>query len=372
MVKVSVVIPVYNVEKYLEDCLNSIVYQTLKDIEIICINDGSTDNSLKILNKYAKNDDRITVISQENQGHAVATNIGIQKSKGEYLYLMDSDDIVKLNALEDTYNICKLKNLDFLIFKALNYYELENEFYESEMYSMQSLFDAVKDNIFSYKDIPDEVLFKMAVTPWSKLYNRDFVLNCGAQFPEGLIFDDNVFFWRVLFNAKRIYFHNEFLFTRRWYSSSSTTSGDQRYLDSITIVNLIGDEFKIHGEFEHHKVKLYNEKVHMGEFRYRYIRKEFKDLYFNAWREDLILLFKDEELFKDFFLNLKEEYKNLVYKILLADNNKEFENMENFNSIDLKDMKKKVKVKLDIEEDLNTINQTIKYKFKKKLKKYFN
>ena len=101
MVKVSVIIPVYNVEKYLEECLNSIVYQTLNDIEIICINDGSTDNSLKILNSYAENDNRITVISQKNQGHAKATNVGINMSKGEYLYLMDSDDIVKLNMLED-------------------------------------------------------------------------------------------------------------------------------------------------------------------------------------------------------------------------------------------------------------------------------
>ena len=88
MVKVSVVIPVYNVENYLEECLESIINQTLKDIEIICINDGSTDNSLNILNEYAKKDNRISVISQENQGQAVARNNGMKYINGEYFWFI--------------------------------------------------------------------------------------------------------------------------------------------------------------------------------------------------------------------------------------------------------------------------------------------
>ena len=121
MVKVSVVIPVYNVEDFLEECLNSIVNQSLKDIEIICVNDGSKDKSLEILNSFAENDDRFTVIDQENQGHAVATNRGMELAKGEFLYLMDSDDILGLTALEETYEYAKLKNADFVIFQSLNY-----------------------------------------------------------------------------------------------------------------------------------------------------------------------------------------------------------------------------------------------------------
>ena len=99
MVKVSVVIPVYNVEKYLRDCLDTIVNQTLEDIEIICVNDGSTDKSLDILNEYASKDERMRVISQENGGHAVATNVGMTYATGEYLFLMDSDDILKLKSI---------------------------------------------------------------------------------------------------------------------------------------------------------------------------------------------------------------------------------------------------------------------------------
>ena len=325
MVKVSVVIPVYNVEDYLEDCLDSIVNQTLEDIEIICINDGSPDNSLEILNRYAEEDDRMIVISQENGGHAVATNRGMSMAKGEYLYLMDSDDIVKLNTLEDTYNIAKDKNLDFVIFKAINYNDPQDRYYETEVYSMANLKKVVGTNVFNYKDLPENVLFNMSVTPWSKLYNREFVERIGAKFPEGLVFEDNVFFWQVIFNAERIYFHDEFLFTRRWYSTSSTTAGDKRFLDSIKVYNLIWEEFRKHGEFENHKKILYNRKVHIGNMRFNKIKPEFKNLYFDAWKKDALNLFADKELFMDFFDNLYYGNKKIFQQLLISDTGEEFQ-----------------------------------------------
>jgi len=111
VVKVSVVIPVYNVEDFLGECLDSICNQTLKDIEIICVNDGSKDSSLDILNEYALNDSRITVVDQENGGHAVATNRGMELATGEYLFLMDSDDILDVTALEKTSSLADERTL---------------------------------------------------------------------------------------------------------------------------------------------------------------------------------------------------------------------------------------------------------------------
>ena len=325
MVKVSVVLPVYNVEDYLEDCLDSIVNQTLGDIEIICINDGSTDKSLEILNKYAEKDNRMIVISQENGGHAVATNMGMSMAKGEYLYLMDSDDIVKLNTLEDTYNIAKDSDLDFVIFKAINYNDSQDSYYETEVYSMPNLKKVVGTNVFNYKDLPENVLFNLSVTPWSKLYNREFIERIGAKFPEGLVFEDNVFFWQVIFNAERIYFHDEFLFIRRWYSTSSTTVGDKRFLDSIKVYNLIWEEFRKHGEFENHKKMLYNRKVNIGQMRFDKIKSEFKNLYFDAWKEDALNLFNDKELFSDFFDNLYYGNKKIFQRLLISDTGEEFQ-----------------------------------------------
>ena len=101
MINVSIVIPVYNVEKYLKQCLESVVNQTLDKIEVICINDGSTDNSLNILKEYEKKYNNIIIIDQENKGPGFARNIGMKRASGKYIYFLDSDDYIELNAMED-------------------------------------------------------------------------------------------------------------------------------------------------------------------------------------------------------------------------------------------------------------------------------
>lgn len=115
MPKVSVIIPVYNVEKYLRECLDSVVNQTLKDIEIICINDGSPDNSLAILEEYAKKDSRIRIINKKNQGQSIARNIGINLAKGEYVVFIDPDDYFRLDALEKMYAKITETKVDIVI-----------------------------------------------------------------------------------------------------------------------------------------------------------------------------------------------------------------------------------------------------------------
>ena len=118
MVEISVVIPAYNAVAYLDEAINSIINQSFTDLEIICVDDGSTDNTLDVLQSYASKDDRIQVYHQENQGHDGAIDTGISKAKGKYIYLMDADDILDLNALEELYDIMEEKDLDFVIFKA--------------------------------------------------------------------------------------------------------------------------------------------------------------------------------------------------------------------------------------------------------------
>ena len=103
--KISVIIPVYNTAEYLEKCINCIILQTLSDIEVICINDGSTDNSLDILNTYAEKDKRIIIINQENAGQSVARNIGLDIAQGQYVYFVDSDDTIHEQTLEIMYRV---------------------------------------------------------------------------------------------------------------------------------------------------------------------------------------------------------------------------------------------------------------------------
>lgn len=122
---VSVIIPVYNVEKYLPECLDSVIAQSVEDIEIICVNDGSTDGSGEILNTYAEKDRRIRIITQENRGLSAARNAGAAVSSGRYLYFLDSDDMIAPDALKLMTERCQADQLDFLRFNMEPFYEIE-------------------------------------------------------------------------------------------------------------------------------------------------------------------------------------------------------------------------------------------------------
>ena len=117
MVKVSVIIPVYNVEPYLKQCMDSVVGQTLKDIEIICVDDGSTDNSLDILREYAAEDSRIQIIEQKNAGAGAARNNGMRYATGKYLSFLDSDDFFEPRMLEKAYDLAEKDQADFVAYK---------------------------------------------------------------------------------------------------------------------------------------------------------------------------------------------------------------------------------------------------------------
>lgn len=149
--KVSVIIPVYNVEKYLADCLDSVVNQTLEEVEIICVNDGSTDSSESILKQYSCAYNNITVIKQENQGLSCARNAGILHARGEYIYFLDSDDRITANAMEEMYNLAHKDELDVLYIDGSVIYEnekLKEIFPQYETaYRRKSSYDAITSGL---------------------------------------------------------------------------------------------------------------------------------------------------------------------------------------------------------------------------------
>ncbi|WP_458402849.1 glycosyltransferase [Methanobrevibacter sp.] len=347
MPKVSVIMPVYNGEDYLKESIDCILNQTLDDLELICVDDGSVDNSLAVLNEFAENDSRIQVFHQENKGGGAARNFAITKATGKYLYCMDADDSIKLTALDELYNLAEEKNLDMIIFQAINYVEDTGEYYHIESYDMNEFADYIGDKVFGYKDLGDW-MFKINVTPWSKFYNLDFVKRSGAQFAEGLIFHDNQFFWEVLFNANRMYFLRKFLYIRRRHSASSTAAGDQRFVSTITVNNMIIGLFMKYGLWEKYRKKLYNRKIQLTHMRYRMVHDEHKEFFYN-------------ELKKDFEKMIGHERYDEFIKYTHPINKKRF-----FNVIESKDF---------IEFDLN--NRTIDLeaeanKLKKQIKKYKN
>lgn len=192
MIKVSIIVPVYNVEKYLEKCLDSLINQTLKDIEIICVNDGSTDTSQKILEKYSKKDNRITIINQENAGLSVARNSGIDIAKGEYIGFVDSDDWVDLNFYEKLYNSAIENDADIAVSSIIRWRKYNQKYrikYEDKIY--QSLEEKV-----SACGIP------RICYVWNKLYKSHIVQN--EHFTPNVYFEDIIWLPNIIKQANKI------------------------------------------------------------------------------------------------------------------------------------------------------------------------
>ena len=322
MVKVSVIIPVYNVEKYLGECLESIIDQSLEDIEIVCVNDGSTDNSLSILESYAELDNRIKIISQENHGLAAARNTGLKNINGDYVYFIDSDDFLELSALEELYNLAEEKSLDFVMFKLINFDDEINEYYTIPDYEMSEISNLIGENVFNFEDLED-LIFKIAVSSVNKLYNMDFINKTGASFPEGLIFEDNVFFWEILFDAKRIGFVDKHFYNRRRRANSITGAANLNFVDTLKIHNLIFEIFKKHNQFDKYKEQLFNQKVRSANNRFRQVNKNDKHLFFVEMKNDFEQMVEDYG-YEDILLTLKKNNKYIFQNVIKSRGSEEY------------------------------------------------
>lgn len=316
MVKVSIVVPVYNVELYLEECLNSLINQTFKDIEIICVNDGSTDNSLNILNKYEKLDERIKVVSQENKGLSASRNHGVTISNGDYVYFMDSDDYLELTAIEELYDLSEKNNTDFIIFKMINFNDGSNEKFTSNYYEM-SFLNEYSNKIFNYADLGEDT-FKIAVSAPGKFFKKEFI--SGMTFVEGVIFEDNVFFTEAILKAKRVLFYNKHLYNRRIRDNSITTSKNIKFIDSIKVINLMYDITKEYGVYDDFKQELFVKKTESGYNRLTAIDDEYKPLFFEELKKDYLSKEKDFKQDLQLWNNLSNRSKFIFNTVIKSEN----------------------------------------------------
>lgn len=225
-VKVSVVIPVYNTEKYLPACLDSILSQRLKDIEVICVNDGSWDASFSILEAYAARDARLTVISQENCGQSAARNTGMNKAQGEYLLFCDSDDMLPPDALETLYGICQDKALDVLYFDAELRFEDDAL---KERFTSDAHYFKGRAGIREVCTGPELLTLLRGkhmyrVSPCLQLTALDYLRRTGIRFCEGIIHEDNPFTFAVMLQAKRAMKLDRAYYLRLYRSNSIMTS----------------------------------------------------------------------------------------------------------------------------------------------------
>lgn len=235
---VSVIIPVYNTGKYLKETLTSISNQSLKELEIIVVNDGSTDNSLSIIESQAKLDTRIQIYTQENKGVSVARNKALQHIKGEYIYFLDSDDILAPQALEICYKKCKQENLDFIYFDAENI-NPDNKYQSQNYIHSASSENTIQKGIEVFNDLIDSQTYRPTV--WLHFIKTAFLKAFNLSFYPGIIHEDQLFCFYIYMNAQRVSYIPQIFIKRRLRENSIMTQkfSWKNIIGYFTVINEI-------------------------------------------------------------------------------------------------------------------------------------
>lgn len=236
---ISIVVPVYNGERYLKECLDSVLGQPFEQWQMICIDDGSTDQSSRILGEYAEKDRRIRVIRQENRGLSAARNAGIQAAQGKYLQFLDCDDRLAPGALKTLFEQAERQRLDIV------YYDGETFFDEDIKDDGQ--FVVYRELYTAKADVPEPVtglqMFRLLYEAKSyrasaclQMLRRDFLEETGILFYEGILYEDNIFTLKTMTKARRASYCHQALYQRRMHAESIVTSKkDYRHLRSYVI-----------------------------------------------------------------------------------------------------------------------------------------
>lgn len=227
-IKISVIIPVYNVQQYLPECLKSVISQSLKEIEIIIINDGSTDDSLNICKKFARKDNRIVIIDKQNEGVWAARNDGIRNATGEYIAFLDSDDLFSNTAsLENLYKAALDNNVKIVGGKRERIF-LNGNIKTDDGTTKVCGVDFSADGLTQYSD------FQYDYGYWCYIYNRKLLLENAIFFPPYQRFQDPPFFVKAMYTAGKFYMLNEPVYRYR------IVDGDEKYTSQKTIDQLHG------------------------------------------------------------------------------------------------------------------------------------
>jgi glycosyltransferase involved in cell wall biosynthesis len=222
--RITVALPVYNVEKYIRECLESVINQTMSDIEIICVNDASTDGSMDIVYEYAKNDNRFLIINKEHEGLSVSRNVSIDAARGEYIYFLDCDDYIALNTLELLYSTAVSHDLDVLYFDGLAVFEDES-LKTQQMYESVYIKQCPKSGVLTGQ----QLLAHFTSTSYKvhmcmQFFKLKFLKDSGIRCFPGIIHQDELFTSMCICVATRVQYIKDILFYRRLREFSTITA----------------------------------------------------------------------------------------------------------------------------------------------------
>lgn len=321
MPKITILIPIYNVEKFLQQCLESIISQTLQDIEIICINDGSTDSSLEIIKSYQGRDSRIKLIDKSNSGYGASMNLGLEQATGEYIGIVEPDDFVKKEMFSDLYALAQMHDADVV---KSDYYE----FYTKKQQARKSgkISKSFANRIITAKD--NLKILKILPSIWSAIYKREFLNKNNIRFLEtsGASYQDTSFSFKVLTLAKKLYFtQNAYLYYRIDNENSSVKSAEKVYaicdeyneitsfLEKNPEIKKFANDIKLIKEYANY---LWNAKRISVKYRKKFIEEfsrifqgyeqkgELTEKFYNKYsRKEIKMLLNDTKAFR---LKIKE------------------------------------------------------------------
>lgn len=229
LINISVVIPVYCVEDYVEECLQSVMDQSLQELEVICINDGSSDESWKKVRKLAEKDRRIILLqNEENKGLSYSRNYGLRKAHGKYIYFLDADDKIKAEAMECLFQEAEKHNLDVILFDAELVYEKPEFVKENKDYIAQR--EENYDGVWQGRRLLAELMKNHEWTPSvpRQFWRKDFLLAQELYFYEGIIHEDELFSLKAMFLAQKVMFMPKRFFIRRFRENSIMTGKNEK------------------------------------------------------------------------------------------------------------------------------------------------
>lgn len=355
--KISIIIPVYNAEKYLKQCLDSVANQTLDDIEIICVDDGSTDSSSNILDEYSKKDKRFKVISQNNSGPGESRNTGLEHAKGNFIFFLDADDWLDLNTLERLYSNAISNNSEIVFFKVMIYDESKKESRYNKVFDFYKYFDEETDfnNLtFDYTDVKSFVL-NSSFAPWLKLYKKDLISN--FPFPKGFLGEDILVHAQTLLTADKMSFCPEECYFYRVSVADSNMDNAKKNETVFNIFHAIGDVEKF--LIENNLIEKLSDEftafvMRQLTFWFTNCSSEHSQEFFKKAKEKLLELDLSDEKVDKFSNHISNPYKNIIN----SNSSNEAEILNKIDETKLKNEKEIVKYQNRIK------NQKIRYEKK--------
>lgn len=285
MVDISVIIPVYNAEKHLEECIRSVCAQTVKDIEILCVDDGSSDGSLAILQRLAQEDPRVKVICQENAGAGAARNHGLRLARGKYLSFLDADDFFDSHMLEKAFEKAEAEQAELVVFKA--------DFYNEKMGIFTPCVYGLRENMlpqhrpFAAVEIERDIFKVVVGWAWDKLFLASFVRENGLLFQEQRTTNDMLFVFSALVKAQRISTVPEILAHQRRYAGGTlSVTREKSWMCFYHALIALREQLKAWGLYERFEQDYVNYALHFSLWNLNTLSEPTKKKLYNQLRKE--------------------------------------------------------------------------------------